>query len=163
MIYAIFAYAAALIVANLSVAHFGPVVAPLNAFLLIGLDLSLRDWLHMRLRWWQMLALIVCSGALTYVLNPAAGLVAVASVTAFAAAALVDWGVFAALFKRRPWLVASNYSNGASALVDTLVFLAIAPFPWSWVIALTMFVAKMAGGAAWAYAIHKMTLRAQRA
>lgn len=46
---AVFIYAAAMTVANLSIAHFGPWVSPTNAFLLIGLDLALRDWLHVRL------------------------------------------------------------------------------------------------------------------
>jgi hypothetical protein len=39
-------YIAAITAANLLVAEFGPVISPLNAFFLIGLDLSLRDRLH---------------------------------------------------------------------------------------------------------------------
>ena len=42
-----------------------------------------------RLRAWQMAALIACTGLLTYALNPAAGMIAVASACAFSAAALV--------------------------------------------------------------------------
>lgn len=61
LILAILIYAAAMTVANLTIAHFGPWVSPINAFVLIGLDLTLRDWLHMRLRAWQMLALIGAS------------------------------------------------------------------------------------------------------
>ena len=76
---AILIYAAAMTLANLSVAQFGPWVSPINAFILIGLDLALRDWLHVRLRAWQMLALITSTGLLTYALNPAAGMIAVAS------------------------------------------------------------------------------------
>jgi hypothetical protein len=57
---------------------------------LIGLDLALRDWLHMRLRAWQMLALICASGALTYALNPSAQHIVIASAAAFTLAALVD-------------------------------------------------------------------------
>lgn len=41
---AILIYAAAMTVANLSIAHFGPWISPLNAFVLIGLDLALRRW-----------------------------------------------------------------------------------------------------------------------
>ncbi|MBQ1761967.1 MAG: hypothetical protein IIZ92_03585, partial [Aquincola sp.] len=66
---AIAAYAAAMTIANLAVAAFGPSVTPINAFVLIGLDLALRDWLHVRLKPWQMLALIACTGALTLLLN----------------------------------------------------------------------------------------------
>jgi uncharacterized PurR-regulated membrane protein YhhQ (DUF165 family) len=39
---------------------------------------------------------------------------------AFTSAALVDWAVFSAL--RGPWLLRSNGSNAAGALVDSLVF-----------------------------------------
>ena len=55
---AILIYASAMTLANLSIAQFGPWVSPINAFVLIGLDLALRDWLHCRLRAGQMLALI---------------------------------------------------------------------------------------------------------
>ena len=41
-------YLVAIILANLSVAHFGPSVAVVNAFLFIGLDLTARDALHER-------------------------------------------------------------------------------------------------------------------
>ena len=75
---AILIYAAAMTLANLSIAHWGPWVSPINAFILIGLDLALRDWLHTRLRMWQMGALIAATGALTFALNPAAGHIAVA-------------------------------------------------------------------------------------
>ena len=95
--FAIFAYAAAMTLANLSIAAWGPWVSPINAFVLIGLDLALRDWLHVRLKAWQMGALIASTGLLTYVLNPAAGTIAAASACAFSAAALVDWAAFAKL------------------------------------------------------------------
>ena len=39
-------YIAALVIANLLVAWIGPWFSPINAFVLIGLDLSLRDKLH---------------------------------------------------------------------------------------------------------------------
>jgi hypothetical protein len=60
--------------ANLSISHFGPWVSPINAFVLIGLDLALRDYLHYRLKAWQMLALISATGLVTYLLNPAAAI-----------------------------------------------------------------------------------------
>ena len=154
LIFAIFIYAAAMILANLTIAHYGPWVAPINAFLLIGLDLALRDVLHVRLRPWQMVALIGSTGALTYVLNPAAGVIAVASSVAFTAAALIDWVTFARL-RGHPWLVRANGSNVAGAIVDSLLFLALAPFPFSWAVALQMMVAKIAGGSAWAWLLSR--------
>lgn len=151
---AIAAYAAAMTIANLTVAHFGPWVSPINAFLLIGLDLALRDWLHVRLRVWQMGALIAATGALTYVLNPAAGQIAVASAAAFTAAALVDWGTFARL--RGSWLLRANGSNVAGAAVDSLVFPTLAFGALMPHIVAMQFVAKVAGGALWAWAISKV-------
>ena len=73
VIFAILLYAAAVVAANLTIAAFGPWVSPINAFVLIGLDLTLRDWLHVRVRPWQMLAVIAASGLISYLLNPAAG------------------------------------------------------------------------------------------
>lgn len=150
---AIAAYAAAMILANLSVAAFGPWVSPINAFVLIGLDLALRDWLHVRLRVWQMGALIASTGALTYLLNPAAGQIALASSVAFTAAALIDWGVF----MRVPgsWLRRSNTSNVAGAAVDSLVFPTLAFGALMPQIVLAQFVAKVAGGAVWALLLRR--------
>ena len=79
MIFALIIYAVAMTLANLLVATFGPSISPINAFFLIGLDLTLRDWLHVRLKTWQMGCLIVGTGGLTFLLNPAAGMIAVAS------------------------------------------------------------------------------------
>jgi uncharacterized PurR-regulated membrane protein YhhQ (DUF165 family) len=150
---AIAAYAAAMIAANLSVATFGPWVSPINAFILIGLDLALRDWLHVRLRMWQMGALIAGTGVLTYLLNPAAGQIAVASSVAFTAAALVDWTTFAKL--RGTWLVRANGSNVAGAAVDSLVFPTLAFGALMPQIVLAQFAAKVAGGAIWAYIFNR--------
>ncbi len=151
---AISAYAAAMILANLSVAAFGPWVSPINAFVLIGLDLALRDWLHVRLKVWQMGVLIAATGALTFVLNPAAGQIAVASAVAFTAAALVDWSAFARL--RGSWLFRANGSNVAGAAVDSLVFPTLAFGALMPHIVLAQFAAKVAGGALWAWIIAKV-------
>jgi queuosine precursor transporter len=151
MMIAIAAYAAAMILANLSVAAFGPWVSPINAFVLIGLDLALRDWLHVRLRAWQMGTLIAGTGALTYALNPAAGMIAIASSAAFTAAAVVDWATFARL--RGSWMFRANGSNVAGAAVDSLVFPTLAFGALMPQIVLAQFAAKVAGGAVWAWII----------
>ena len=157
LIFAILIYAAAMTVANLSIAHFGPWVSPLNAFVLIGLDLALRDWLHMRLRAWQMLALIGASGVLTYALNPGAQHIVIASAAAFTLAALVDWQAFTRL--SGSWLRRSLGSNVVGAVVDTAVFSALAfvmlspaPKPLDVVaqIAGLQLLAKVLGGSMWA-------------
>lgn len=150
---AILIYAAAMTLANLSVATWGPWVSPVNAFVLIGLDLALRDWMHFRLRAWQMGALIVATGALTYLLNPAAGMIAVASACAFTAAAAADWATFARL--RGTWLFRANGSNVAGAAVDSLIFPTLAFGVLMPHIVALQFVAKVAGGALWAWVLSK--------
>jgi len=147
--FAIALYLAAMIAANLLVVAFGPAISPINAFFLIGLDLALRDWLHVRLRVWQMGALIAATGALTYVLNPAAGQIAIASACAFTAASLVDWGAFTRL--RGSWMFRANGSNVVSAAVDSLLFPTIAFGMLMPEIVAMQFVAKVAGGAVWAW------------
>lgn len=154
MMIAIAAYAAAMILANLSVAAFGPWVSPINAFVLIGLDLALRDWLHVRLRVWQMGALIAGTGALTYALNPAAGMISIASSVAFTAAAVVDWATFARM--GGSWMRRANGSNVAGAAVDSLVFPTLAFGALMPQIVLAQFAAKVAGGAVWAWIIGRV-------
>lgn len=159
---AVLIYAAAMTLANLSIAHFGPWVSPINAFVLIGLDLALRDWLHMRLKAWQMLALIGASGALTYALNPSAQHIVIASAAAFTLAALVDWQAFSRL--SGSWLRRSLGSNVAGAIVDTAAFSALAfvllspaPKPLEVVaqIAALQLAAKLAGGSLWAWLLSR--------
>ena len=146
---AILIYAVAMTMANLSIATWGPWVSPINSFVLIGLDLALRDWLHVRLRAWQMGLLILGTGVLTYALNPAAGMIAVASTVAFTAAALVDWATFAKL--RGSWLYRANGSNVAGAAVDSLIFPTLAFGVLMPHIVAMQFFAKVAGGALWAW------------
>lgn len=146
---ALIVYAAAMTVANLLVVQFGPAITPLNAFILIGLDLTLRDWLHVRLRPWQMGALIAGSGLLTWLLNPAAQTIAIASAVSFAVAALIDWAVF--VKASGSWLSRSMKSNVAGAAVDSLVFPTLAFGSLMPAIVLAQFIAKVAGGSLWAF------------
>lgn len=151
--FAIAIYAAAMTLANLSVALWGPWVSPINAFVLIGLDLALRDWLHVRLRPWQMGALIAVTGLLTYLLNPAAGMIAIASACAFSASALVDWATFVRL--RGSWMRRANGSNIAGAAVDSLIFPTLAFGVLLPHIVAMQFLAKVAGGAIWTLVIRR--------
>lgn len=153
---AICIYASALVLANLSIAAFGPSVAPFNAFVLIGLDLALRDWLHVRLNTLQMGGLIASTGALTFALNPAAGQIAAASAVAFSAAALADWGAFKRL--RGTWLFRANGSNVAGAAVDSLIFPTLAFGVLMPHVVVMQFVAKVAGGSLWAWALNRWAL-----
>lgn len=153
LITAILIYAVAMTAANLSVAAFGPWISPINSFFLIGLDLALRDWLHIRMKAWQMLVMIISSGVITYLLNPSAGKIAVASSVAFTSAALVDWATFTKL--RGTWLFRSNGSNVAGAVVDSLIFPTLAFGALMPHIVALQFAAKVGGGSLWAWAINR--------
>lgn len=143
-------YIAAICAANFSVHLFGPVATPFNAFLLIGLDFVIRDKLHERIGVRKIMLLIIIAGAISYAINPATDMIAIASVSAFALAALTDATVYQSLI-RKPWLVKSNGSNVASSAVDSMVFPLIAFGEFiPWVVA-GQFVAKVFGGAVWSW------------
>lgn len=151
---AVLVYSSALLAANLLVAQFGPAVTPVNSFLLIGLDLALRDWMQMRLSPKAMAALIAATGVVTYWLNPSAGGIALASSVSFVVAALVDWAAFCRT--SGSWLRRSVVSNLAGAGVDSLVFPLLAFGGLMPAIVLLQFAAKAAGGAAWASAFSRI-------
>lgn len=159
---AVIVYIAAIVAANLSVAKFGPAVTPINAFFLIGLDLALRDRLHIR---WEgrglllrMSALLIVAGAISFLLNPATGMIAIASTAAFVLANATDGAVFHA-FRNQTYLRRANASNAAGAAVDSLVFPTIAFGALIPGIVAAQFAAKFLGGAFWAYVFAK-TIRA---
>lgn len=153
MIFALVAYAIAMTVANMLVATFGPSISPINAFVFIGFDLALRDWLQIKLKPAQMGALIAGTGFLTYALDQSAGIIAIASAVSFTVAALVDWAVFTKI--KGTWLFRANSSNVAGASVDSLVFPTIAFGGFMPEIVAMQFVAKIAGGAIWTYLLNK--------
>ncbi|MFN4985572.1 MAG: VUT family protein [Ignavibacteria bacterium] len=146
---AVLVYLGGIVGANLFAASFGPSAVPIVTFTLIGLDLSLRDFLQLTMKKWSMFAMIFLGGAISYILVPEAGIIAIASGTAFTSAALVDWTVFALL--KGKWIVRANLSNVAGAMVDSSVFITIAFgtfMPQE--IALSV-VSKVAGGFFWSY------------
>lgn len=151
-------YISALVVANLLVSHFGPWFSPINAFVLIGLDLALRDHLHDKWRdnrlALRMGGLIASAGLISYLLNPAAGMIAIASVAAFSAAMIVDAIVYQTLIRKR-WMVRANGSNASGAAVDSVVFPTVAFGGFMPEIVLMQFAAKVVGGAIWSVAIGK--------
>ena len=157
------AYLAAIVAANLSIAHWGPEAAVYNAFLFIGLDLTTRDKLHdlWRGRLIRNMALLIVAGsALSYVLGlwlgsgPFVGRIALASMVAFGAAATADSLLYHVL-RDRPWYERANQSNIAGAAVDSLVFVALWPFGFNFTYAFTLFAAKVAGGVVWSFVLSK--------
>ena len=164
MIYPII-YIAALVVANLLVAWLGPWFSPINAFVLIGLDLSLRDKLHEH---WQnnrlllkMAALIVAASVMSYLLNPAAGAIALASLVAFAFAMTADTIAYHFL-RKKSWMIRSNGSNVAGAAVDSITFPTIAFGGLMPEIVALQFIAKLFGGGIWSFLLTKIPQKAHQ-
>lgn len=145
-------YLVAITLANLLAARFGPQATFIDAFLFIGLDLTLRDRLHEQ---WhrehlalKMGALILAGGLISYAVNHHAAQIAIASTVAFVLAATLDSLTYVAL-ERWPRLARINSSNLVGALTDSLVFPTLAFGGFLPLITLGQFVAKVAGGAAW--------------
>jgi hypothetical protein len=155
-------YLAAIITANLTIIWFGPSVSIINAFLLIGLDLSLRDQLHDQ--WedgliWRMGALIGSGSLITVCLNVDALPIAVASAAAFASAAVGDSIVYH-LLRRKVFLVRANGSNVVGAALDSVIFPILA-FGWPPLIPIILgqFCAKVLGGAIWSFILRRYIRR----
>lgn len=148
------AYILAMVVANLLVFALGPWFSPINAFLLIGLDLTLRDVMHDRMTRLEMLGVVLAGGLITFALNPAAQNIAVASAVAFTVSAAADWLAYSML-RRRPWLVRSNGSNVIGAAVDSVIFPTLAFGSFMPAIVALQFGSKVAGGALWSLAIRR--------
>lgn len=157
MIYVIM-YLLAAVLANLSVAYFGPASTIFNAFVFIGLDLTARDKLHDawggRYLWAKMFALIATGSAISWFLNKDAGSIALASILAFAGAGIVDALVYQYLHDKS-WMVKVNGSNVFSALTDSLIFPTIAFGGFLPLIVLGQFAAKVGGGFIWSWIISK--------
>jgi hypothetical protein len=154
MRYAIAVYILAMVTANLLVWWLGPWFSPINAFLLIGLDLTLRDVMHDRLTRWQLLGVILAGGAITWAVNPSASHIAIASATAFTVSAATDWLAYT-LLRSKPWLVRSNGSNVVGAAVDSIVFPTLAFGGFLPHITALQFIAKVCGGAVWSVLLRR--------
>jgi uncharacterized PurR-regulated membrane protein YhhQ (DUF165 family) len=154
-------YVSAMVAANLLVWWLGPWFSPVNAFLLIGLDLTLRDVMQERFNAWQLAAVIVAGGAITWVLNPGASHIAIASATSFILAAIADWTVYSTL-RFRPWLVRANGSNVVGAAVDSIVFPTLAFGAFLPAVIALQFLAKVSGGAIWSLAMKPLLPRCAR-
>lgn len=149
MIYAVI-YISALVVANLLVAFIGPWFSVVNSFVLIGLDLTLRDKLHDK--WdgnpFKIGALIAVAGAISYLLNPASGQIAIASVVAFCLSMVADSFVYQKLINQS-WEKRTTGSNLAGAAVDSITFPTIAFGGLMPEIVALQFISKVVGGFIW--------------
>lgn len=153
LIFAVLIYVFAIVFANFLVSLFGPTITPINAFVFIGLDLALRNWLNLKLNKWQMGAMIFGTGVISYLLNDTMQMIAIASAVSFTLASLVDWLVFNKI--QGSWIKRANISNTAGAFVDSVAFPTIAFGSLMLEIVALQFFAKVAGGFVWTYLLRK--------
>ena len=145
--------------ANLTVSFFGPNVSIINAFLLIGFDLTSRDKLHdiwqQRGLFWKMVILIMSGSLLSWILNRKAGVIAIASFISFVVSASID-AITYHFLRHKTKLIRVNGSNILSALADSLLFPLLAfGWPLFWWICLGQFIAKVIGGFLWSVVLNK--------
>ena len=100
---------------------------------------------------YQMAGLICIAGVITWLLNPAAGTIAIASAVSFVIAGFVDYAVFSKA--SGSWMARSTKSNVAGAAVDSIAFPTIAFWSLMPEIVAMQFVAKVVGGYVWGLCI----------
>ena len=85
-----FFYVLVIVTANLSTTYFGLWVTPLNAFVLIGAELVLRDVMHESLSKIRMLSIVVLAGIISFLINADSKNIAIASFVAIVVSCFVD-------------------------------------------------------------------------
>lgn len=148
-------YVAVLCVANYLVFMFGPWWSIVNSFILIGFDFIVRDKLHERLGLNKISLIVVVAAVLSYWINPAGEMIALASGVSFLIASLTDGLIYQRLIKHK-WIVKSNTSNVVASAVDSLLFPLIAFgmfMPW---IVAGQFITKVFGGLIWSFLLRKI-------
>lgn len=158
MVGLILIYLAAIVVANLIVSYYGPGATIPVAFVLIGLDLTVRDRLHDEWKYenlWPRMAVLIATGSvLSYILNKDSGQIALASFVAFAVAASADTITYH-LLGHRVHLIRINGSNVVSAALDSLLFPTIAFGVLLWPVIIGQFLAKVVGGFVWSILLNE--------
>lgn len=161
----VYIYLIAIVLANITTAIFGATWSIVNAFLFIGLDLTCRDKLHEQWKdsnlFKNMFILVTAGSVISYLLNINAGIIAIASFTAFLFANIVDVFIYQKLINKNK-IIKINGSNIGSAFVDSLVFPTIAFGGILWTITLGQFIAKVFGGYIWSLIINSENIYSKK-
>ena len=152
----VFVYILSVVLANLSASHFGIWVTPINAFFLIGLEITVRDLLHERITHLKLLGIVLVAGTTSYLINVDTQNIAIASFIAVTVSCLLDYFVFKKV--KGSWLKKSNSSNVVSSLSDSLIFPAVAFGSFNTGVVLMQFILKLFGGFIWSLIISKLRL-----
>lgn len=160
----IMTYLAAIVFANLGVAWIGQEAMIVASWVLIPLDLTVKDALQER---WEghgvvvrLGGLILAGSVLSAAFSASAARVALASFVAFAVSGVVDSLTLAMLY-RRPKLVRVNGSNLAGAVVDSLLFQMVAFGSFTSWLFLAQSGAKLLGGFVWSVVLTRTIWRSE--
>ena len=158
---AVIIYLLSIVLANLAIVWFGPAASIVNAFLLIGLDLTLRDRLHDAWQgqqlWLRMFALICTGSVVTVLLNLDALPIAIASAVAFGVSGVGDAFVYQ-LLRSKQYLLRVNGSNVVGSALDSMIFPTLAFGALMPEIVIGQFAAKLVGGGLWSLILKKWQL-----
>lgn len=147
-------YISAICIANFLVFTFGPMMSIINSFVLIGLDMVVRDSIHDKIGIGGAMFMSLLAGGISYAINPSTGMIAIASVAAFTAAAIADAVTYQVL-SGKSWMRRVNGSNVSGSIVDSMVFPIIAFGAFMPEIIIGQIVAKMSGGLMWSFIIKR--------
>jgi uncharacterized PurR-regulated membrane protein YhhQ (DUF165 family) len=158
------AYLASIVAANVAVVLWGRPAALVSSWLVIPLDLTVKDVLQERWTGQQLVlrlgALVLAGSLLTVLVLGRADRVAVASAAAFLAAGAAD-GVVLHRLRRQGRLLRVNASNVAGAAVDSLVFQLVAFGDAPPLLVAAQASAKVVGGLLWSLLLVRL-LRSPR-
>jgi hypothetical protein len=153
-------YLLAIIMANLLVTKFGTIAVLPVGFILVGLDITTRDYLHevWESKLWLKMGLLIAFGSLlSWLLNKDAGMIAVASFVAFASAGIIDTLSYH-LLRKKNYLVKINGSNVFSSIADSAIFLSLAFGAFMPILILEQFAVKLIGGFLWSLVIRRFNV-----
>lgn len=157
-------YLGALLGANLLAMQFGQAALPVTAALLIPFDFAVRVRLQQRWRhqvaglWLRMLALTVCGGLLSYVIDPESQRIALSGTVSFITSSLLGTFTYEVAMKIEPALPprdqafdATMCSLAVMALADSVLFPVLAFDAVVLPLVLTQFVVKwvVSAGLVW--------------
>lgn len=154
-------YIGMIAVANGVVTRYGQEALPFTAFLMIPLDLVVRDLLQdrwqLRQRWMMyicMLILILTGSLVSYLTTIASNRIATASMVAFCVTGIIDLLTYQSMIKLGR-IFRINAATIIAAFSDTLIFLAIAFDEHDAFLAAAQIITKCCGGLFWSLLLYR--------
>lgn len=120
----VFLYVSLFIVANLLVASFGPWITPFNALFIISADMVIRDRIQFNNGFFWSVSSCFVAGLSTVIINPDAGMIAIASMSSVIMAGVGSAIIFK--FKSGCFYRKAFPANVAAAAIDSVAFPIIA-------------------------------------